>query len=326
VTVILPVFNGGAHLRRAIESVIAQTAPPDEVMIVDDGSPDDCLDFISGLSAPFPIRVQRRTNAGQSAARNAGAHLASGGVLAFLDQDDHWHRDHLARLVPMVLDDPHVGWAYSDFDEIDGEGGLVTHAYLHHRGLEHPKTTLRECVAADLMVVPSASVIRKQAFDELGGFDESLQGYEDDDLYVRMFRSGWRFAFQPDSLTSFRVHTSSHSANAGFADSRVRYAHKLATTVKDDPRTSRYYFRDVVAPRFFQTCLDDYVRAVGAREWKSARATYRSMRQFGRRRRYRPGWRLAVIRSPRVFRVMLRVHDRLPRRLRLTQNPILRLY
>jgi hypothetical protein len=102
VTVIIPVFNGAAHLRRAIESVIAQSAPPDELVIVDDGSTEDCLDFVRGLAAPFPIRVERRTNAGQSAARNAGAEMASGGVLAFLDQDDHWPRDHLARLVPML--------------------------------------------------------------------------------------------------------------------------------------------------------------------------------------------------------------------------------
>ncbi len=71
-------------------------------------------------------------------------------------------------------------------------------------------------------------------------------------------------------------------------------------------------------------CLDDYVRAVSARDWQSARAAYRGMQHFGRQRRYPPGWRLTVIRNPRAFRVMLKVHDRLPRPFRVTKNPVLR--
>ena len=72
------------------------------------------------------------------------------------------------------------------------------------------------------MVVPSASVVRRAAFEEVGGFDETLRGYEDDDLYVRGFRAGWRFAFHAEALTAFRVHDSSDSVSGRFIESRVR--------------------------------------------------------------------------------------------------------
>jgi glycosyltransferase involved in cell wall biosynthesis len=325
VSAILPVFNGARHLREAVESVVDQTEPPDELVVVDDGSTDDCVEFLHGVSAPFPIRIVRQPNAGQSAARNFGARVARGGLLAFLDQDDRWHPRHLAVLRSSLRDEPIVGWSYCDFDEVDAEGHVVTRSFLRSRGVEHPKSSLTTCVASDLMVLPSASVVRREAFDALGGFDETLQGYEDDDLYVRTFRSGWHFSFHPEPLVAFRVHGASHSARSGFAASRLRFAKKLEATIRDDPRMNRYYFRDIVAPRFFQTSLDDYVRATSARDWEAAKGLFESLRYFGSRLRHPPRWKLVVIRNPRGFRVLLRLHDRVPRALRLTRNPILRL-
>lgn len=325
VSAILPVFNGGHHLRHAVTSVVAQTEPPEELIVVDDGSSDGCTDFLHGVSAPFPIRMVRQANAGQSAARNRGARIARGGLLAFLDQDDAWHPRHLAVLRSSFLTDPTVGWSYSDFDEVDARGNIVTHSYLRDREVEHPRSTLAACLASDLMVIPSATLIRRQAFDALGGFDETLQGYEDDDLYVRTFRAGWRFTFHPEALVRYRVHGAGSSADTSFAVSRQRFAEKLEAMIPDDPHTNRHYFRDQIAPRFFQASLDDYVRATSARDWSRARTAFRSMRHFGMRRRHPPRWKLAVVRNPRIFRWLLRVHDHAPRALRLTDNPLLQL-
>jgi glycosyltransferase involved in cell wall biosynthesis len=326
VSAILPVFDAGDHLVEAVESVIGQTEPPDELIVVDDGSAHGtALEFLDGISAPFPIRIVRQPNAGQSAARNRGARAARGGLLAFLDQDDLWHPRHLATLCQAMIDEPDVCWSYSDFSEIDLDGQLVTRSFLRERGIEHPKQDLGACIAHDLMVVPSASVVRRAAFDALGGFDEALRGYEDDDLYVRAFRSGWRFAFHGEPLTAFRVHEASDSASARFTDSRLRFSEKLRETVPDDRRTNRYYFRDLVAPRFFDTSLDDYVRAVSERNWGSARRAQDALRHFGRLRRHRRRLRLAATRNPRLFRVLLRMNNALPRRLRVTRNPAIRI-
>jgi glycosyltransferase involved in cell wall biosynthesis len=327
VSVIIPVYDGRRHLRSAIESVISQTEPPEQLVIVVDGSDDEDLDFLHGLTAPFSVRVVHQANAGQSAARNTGVTVATGELLAFLDQDDLWHPEHLRALSQPLRDDPTVVWSYCDFDEIEAEGQLVTRRYLREHGVQHPKYTLASCVERDLMVLPSASVLRRDAFEALGGFDETLRGYEDDDLYIRTFRSGGLFAFVPHALTHYRVHRGGDSAGRQFAESRLRFSQKLQATIPDDPRTGRYYFCDLIVPRFFGASLDDYVRAVSAQDWNAARQALDDLIHFGRLRRdqARIRWKLALARQPRLFRHLLRLHDQLPPSLRVTRNPTVRL-
>ncbi|HSO95961.1 MAG TPA: glycosyltransferase [Acidimicrobiia bacterium] len=327
VSVVIPVFEGRRHLRSAIESVAAQTEPPEQLVIVIDGSDNEDLGFLDGLTTPFSVRVVHQANAGQSAARNAGVNVATGEFLAFLDQDDLWHPEHLRALTRPLLEDPAVVWSYCDFDEIEADGQFVTRRYLREHGIEHPKHTLASCVARDLMVLPSASLLRREAFERLGGFDETLRGYEDDDLYIRMFRSGALFAFVPEALTFYRVHRGGGSAGRQFGESRRRFSEKLQAALPDDPRTGRYYFCDLIVPRFFGASLDDYVRSVSARDWSAASQDLDDLMHFGRLRRDRAQiqWKLALVRHPRLFRRMLRLHDQLPRGLRVTRNPRVRL-
>jgi len=324
VSAIIPVFNGRRFVRDAVKSVIAQTLPPCELFVVDDGSTDGSLECLDGLPpAPFPIRVLRQENAGQSAARNFAARHAEGDVLAFLDQDDQWLPQHLEMLVKPLDDDDAAGWSYCDFDEIDLGGNLVTRGFLLTHGLAHPKRTIFECVAADLMVLPSASLIRREAFEKAGGFDESLSGYEDDDLFVRIFRLGWEHAFVSRPLVRFRVHIDGSSTSRRFVESRMRYAAKLESMLPDDPRMRRYYIADAIAPRFFATSLDDYVRACSARDWSGAAIALESVNHFARRRRHstRLRWKLSWIQRPRLFRALIALNDILPWRIRFIRNP-----
>ncbi|HYG61078.1 MAG TPA: glycosyltransferase family 2 protein [Thermoanaerobaculia bacterium] len=324
VSAILPVFNGRRYLRDAVRSVAAQTLPPCELIVVDDGSTDGSLAELEGLPpAPFPIRVLRQENAGQSAARNLAARQAEGEYLAFLDQDDQWHPQHLEQLIPPLEDDPAVGWVYCDFDEMDFDGHLVTRAFLRAAGMRHPKRTIFECVAGDLMVLPSASIVRRAAFEQAGGFDEELSGYEDDDLFVRFFRLGWEHVFVDRPLLRFRIHSTGSSASRRFIDSRMRYAAKLAAMLPDDTRMFRYYVPDAIAPRFFFTSLDDYVRACSARDWEGARRALDAVNHFGRLRRrgLRLRWKLLWTQHPRLFRLLVALNDRLPYRARFVRNP-----
>jgi glycosyltransferase involved in cell wall biosynthesis len=323
----LPVFNGRRFVLGAVRSVLAQSLPPCELIVVDDGSTDGSLEELASLSpAPFPVRILRQANAGQSAARNAAAREATGEYLAFLDQDDHWHPRHLEELVAPLAADPadsDIGWAYCDFDEMDVEGNLVTRAFLRTLGVPHPKRTIYECVAGDLMVLPSASVLRRAAFEQAGGFDETLCGYEDDDLFVRFFRLGWDHVFVARPLLRFRVHTSGSSTSPRFLESRVRYAAKLMAILPDDSRMFRYYVSLAIAPRFFLTSLDDYVRSCSARDWEGARRALAAVNHFAALRRpsLRLRWKLSWIQRPRLFRLLLALNDRLPHRMKLNRNP-----
>jgi len=323
------VFNGRRFLLGAVRSVLAQSLPPCELIVVDDGSTDGSLEELEGLPpAPFPVRVVRQANAGQSAARNAAARQAEGEYLAFLDQDDHWHPLHLEELVAPLAADSAVGWVYCDFDEMDLEGNLVTRAFIRTLGVSHPKRTIYECVAGDLMVLPSASVVRRAAFEQAGGFDETLCGYEDDDLFVRFFRLGWEHVFVARPLLRFRIHTTGSSTSPRFMDSRVRYAAKLVSILPDDSRMLRYYVSHAIAPRFFLTSLDDYVRACSARDWQGARLALETVNHFAalRRRSLRLRWKLLWIQRPRLFRRLIALNDRLPYRLRFIRNPTVTLH
>jgi glycosyltransferase involved in cell wall biosynthesis len=324
ISVILPVFNGRRFLAAAVRSVLAQSLLPCELIVVDDGSTDGSLEELASLPpAPFPVRVLRQANAGQSAARNAAAREATGEHLAFLDQDDLWYPRHLEELAAPLAADPAAGWAYCDFDEMDLDGHLVTRAFMRAQGVAHPKRTIYDCVTGDLMVLPSASVMRREAFEQAGGFDEALCGYEDDDLFVRVFRLGWDHFFVDRPLVRFRIHTASSSASPRFLDSRMRYAAKLAAILPDDSRMFRYYVSDAIAPRFFLTSLDDYVRACSARDWEGARLALGSVNHFAALRRgsLRLRWKMLWIQRPRLFRLLLALNDRLPYRTRFTRNP-----
>lgn len=328
VSVILPVFNGRRFLLDAVRSVLAQSLPPCELIVVDDGSTDGSLAELEGFleetpATPFPVRVLRQANAGQSAARNLAARQAEGEYLAFLDQDDHWHPQHLEKLVEPLEESSAVGWVYCDFDEMDFNGNLVTRAFLCVHKVPNPKRTIYECVASDLMVLPSASVLRRTAFEQAGGFDEALSGYEDDDLFVRFFRLGWEHVFVDRALLRFRVHSHGSSTSRRFIDSRMRYAEKLVAILPDDKRMLRYYIQDAIAPRFFLTSLDDYVRACSERDWDGARLALRAVSHFGRMRRQgvRLRWKMLWIRHPRLFRLLVAFNDRLPHAVRFVRNP-----
>ncbi len=109
VSVIMPVFNGESYLAASIGSAAAQTLPPFEMIVVDDGSSDGSVALAERLETPFPKRVLRVANGGQSRARNIAAGMAGGDYLAFLDHDDIWHREHLARLLAPLEADPGLG-------------------------------------------------------------------------------------------------------------------------------------------------------------------------------------------------------------------------
>ncbi len=123
-SVIIAVYNGAQTIRRAIESVLSQTWPAHEIIVVDDGSTDATAQEV----AQFDERVcyVHQANAGVSAARNAGARLATGDWLAFLDADDWYYPDRLRRHAFFLARDPNLDFLTGDYDYVAADGGFVS--------------------------------------------------------------------------------------------------------------------------------------------------------------------------------------------------------
>jgi len=336
VSAIMPVHNGMRHCVGALESVLGQSEPPDQVIIVDDGSTDGSARVIEDALAAAnraphepSVKLVRQPNAGQSAARNHAADLATGDLLAFIDQDDIWHPEHLRLLSAPFASDPRLGWAFSDFDEIDLNGMVNTRSFCATVGIDSSRrSTLGSLLGGDIMVLPSASVLRAEAFHAVGGFDPELQGYEDDDLFIRFFRHGWASVMVPKSLTSFRTHSTSSSAGPRFQQSRVRFLDKLIATVPDEPRMNRFLMTDLVMPRLFNTTLTEYCVALRVGDDEAAAQLALTASQLSERSgpaSLRRRIELELLRRPPVMRRFLSAYEALPRRVRPFIHPALSL-
>ncbi len=319
VSVIMPVFNGARYLLDAIAGVISQDLRPIELIIVDDGSTDGSMRLLNGIEADFPIVIIRQENSGQSSARNTGIRAAHGEYVAFIDQDDEWRYNHLSTLVPRLQADPSCGWAFSDFDQIDESGHTVTREFIAEVGVVYPKRSLVSVISQDLFVLPSASVIRRRTVVEANGFDPLLNGYEDDDLFVKVYRKGWGHSFDPSSTVRYRVHVRGASSTPALLRSRLTFLETLLSAIPDDHGLDFYHSHDVIIPRFYGATLHDYTDALAFRDWGRAITAVAALNEISRKLN-RLTWRrkvmLKVMRHPRYLRGLLLSAERLPRWMR----------
>jgi glycosyltransferase involved in cell wall biosynthesis len=199
VSAILPVYNGSAFIRDAINSVLAQTYAPIECIVVDDGSTDDTADLVRTFEPH--VRLIQQPNQGVARARNHGAALAAGELLAFLDADDVWHPERVERQWRVLADLPSVGAVVCATQIVDRELNPI-------RLVEQdPSLTVEDMLLWRSGPVSTSSnlLIRHSCFDELAGFDERLTASEDWMMAFRLLASD-RLAAIRDPLVKYRVH------------------------------------------------------------------------------------------------------------------------
>jgi hypothetical protein len=145
-------------------------------------------------------------------------------------------------------------------DVVDEHGTITKHALLASLG-GHPRQSLEQCLERDMYWVPSTVTIRKSVFEELGGFNESLRGYEDEELFVRLF-SRAPVLFIPETLVRWRQYPGQTSRGRRFFESRILYLRNLLATFPDQPEKGEYLASRCIAPRFFGYYRDDYLSAL----------------------------------------------------------------
>ncbi|MHB8671183.1 MAG: glycosyltransferase family 2 protein [Acidimicrobiales bacterium] len=201
VSVVIPTHNHAAFLPAALDSVLAQTLPAAEVVVVDDGSTDDTPAALD----PYlrEVLLLRQPNRGVSAARNAGIAASSSALVAFLDADDVWLPDKLARQVGWFQADPGLGLVHVGMRRIDAEGEVLSIELNGQDGWVHQEMLLLRRPA--ILGGGSGFMVRRDVLDEIGGFDPDLSTSADWDLCYRVARRH-RVGFVPEVLLEYRCH------------------------------------------------------------------------------------------------------------------------
>lgn len=202
VSVIVPVYNGAPYLAEAIQSVLDQTFSDFELIVVSDASPDESALVIKHFDDRRIVYIEHPKNRGANAARNTGACVSSGEILAFLDQDDLFHRDKLAAHVAFLERNPDIGFSYN------GRFELLSTSSKTIRDLWRPPQTV---TLADMVLGfpfgPSEMVIRRDWFFRAGLWDEgSTFAGGEIDLDGRLWMEGCGFGCVDRALTYRRPH------------------------------------------------------------------------------------------------------------------------
>lgn len=203
ISAVIPSYNHAALVKEAIASVLAQSRPLQEVVVVDDGSTDDTRQVVADFSGP--VRYVYQSNRGLSAARNTGIREARGDWLAFLDADDSWLPEKTRLQEEAVLREPQAVLVYNSvwMAEPDGERRLAQAAPPSSLW---PNLRYRNCICGS----GSAVLVRKDVVQDAGGFDETLTGCEDWDLWFRLALKH-PFTYVPEPLAVLRSYAGSMS-------------------------------------------------------------------------------------------------------------------
>lgn len=201
ISVIIPTHNRSDLLPLTLESVLVQTYPNLEIIVVDDGSTDNTAEII----APYTGRVMylRQANKGPGAARNTGIQHASGDYLTFLDDDDLIMPEKLARQAQLLAAKPEAGVVYCGFYTMDESGNYLDKAWSLPEG-----AILKELICGDF-IWTGAPLIRRHCLEQVGQFDESLLTSQDWDMWLRLAQAGFYFACIREPLGAYRIHPGS---------------------------------------------------------------------------------------------------------------------
>lgn len=206
VSVIIPVYNDAAYVGAALESVLGQSHPPHQVIVVDDGSTDGSGDIARAFGPG--VQVIAQANQGISAARNTGVAAATGEVIAFLDADDLWPAGSLAVRLAALEADPDLAAAY----------GLVDH--FLSPDMDKAQRARTHCPeGASPARFAGAMLVRRETFARIGDFDTGLKVGETIDWVARLNDSGARTTSVERLVMSRRLHGGNTMAQAGMSHS-----------------------------------------------------------------------------------------------------------
>ncbi len=276
VSVLIPTYNRAQYIAGAIRSVLSQTFSDLEVIVVDDGSTDATADIVRGIADPR-VRYLYQPHRGVSAALNTAWRAARAPYLAEVGSDDVMLPDQLQVLAPLLDGDPAAALAYARAQAMDVNGNPLPQ--ILGAPEKFPGESLKSILYGDC-ICGIACVYRRACIERAGGFDETMIGNEDWDLWIRMAALG-RFIYRDQILARYRIHANSLTGSR--SDTYVRIVLDRARLIEN------YYAQPDVPPAARQVealarrnvYMDVMIRllAIGRRRaalpyfWRAVRST-----------------------------------------------------
>ncbi|MFZ4683848.1 MAG: glycosyltransferase family 2 protein [Terrimicrobiaceae bacterium] len=249
ISIITPAHNAARWLPETLGSVARQTYPHWELAVTDDGSSDDTFAVATAFQKAHPdknIQVLRHEHAGgPSGARNTSIKATTGEYLAFLDSDDLWLGEHLARAVK-VLRDTGADFVFCPHLRFETDPTVTDGPYGRDDARWGP---FPDCLYVHCYIIPATVVVRRSAVARAGLFDEDrrVQSGEDLELWMRLAASGARFEIQPVPTTLYRAHPDAASKNKSrMAETKAWAIWKNRDAIKSVPPAFRHQRTGIV--------------------------------------------------------------------------------
>lgn len=281
---------------RAIDTVLAQTRPVEEIIVVDDGSSDGTGD---ALRARYGDRIRYvwQANAGVSAARNHGMRLARGRYIALLDSDDEWLPEKTERQITWLQARPDFGMVLCDVERVDAHGQRID--IFHRREVIREDGRVLHWVIHNPALAPASAIFRSEVFADVGGFDEQLRTAEDIDFHLRVARRWPIGVVEAPLVRAMRGHDGL-SAESSTYDDYVRVVERAVASARgtvDDGELDR-----ALAGTYARNARGMLIRGRWGDAWRLARDAWRLTPDPAVRRELR---RLAPFAARRLLRQWL---------------------
>jgi glycosyltransferase involved in cell wall biosynthesis len=205
VSIIIPCYNGEAYLQEAIESALAQTYQPVEVIVVDDGSTDRS----SEIALKFPVRYIRQPNRGLTKSRNLGVGKSRASYVVFLDADDRLKPDAITTGIRVLAERPECAMAVGDHVFVSREGRQLADSLKECLPASHYEALLK----SNFIEMISTVLFRRSVLEDVGGFDTRLRVAEDYELYLRIARD-YPICCHSTVVAEYRMHQANASHNS----------------------------------------------------------------------------------------------------------------
>ena len=288
VSVIIPTYNHRDYVLQTLDSVLAQTFADYEIIVVNDGSPDDSAQVLAPLIKQSQIKHIEQPNAGQAAARNRGLAEAQGEFIAFLDDDDLWPLDKLQWQVAALADDPDLLAIAGDARYFESaaeikasapENGGVLRGQLPEQGVS---LSVEGLFAGTPIISPGQVLIRAHTLRQVGAMNEGLRGTDDWDLWFRIARAG-TIKIVPRLALYYRQHQFNASKNrwAMLENARAVVQEQLPFAGRQSGRLQRRAERYVYTI-FAQPMLLEARQSLKSREWRALQTVSKVWLAFAR--------------------------------------------